>query len=495
VFTLMLACVAGLAGCDTGAGDGAGTEGVRRGGTVVIAAGTDLRSFNALVESEANTSEILRYALFLPLIRYDEDLGFQPALARSWEWDGDTAVVFRLRDDVRWHDGRPTTAEDVKFTFDRARDPATGFPNAEYFENWDGAEVLDSTTVRFSLRPHADPLAVLPATPIMPRHLLDSIPAEQLQNAPFNQEPVGNGPFRFVSRRANDRVVLEANPDFPEELGGRPAVDRVVWQVIPENSAQLVALRTGEADVALGIRADQVEALDSTGRFHAVVAPSRTYQFIGWNGKVPALSDARVRRALVMALDREAMLRSLRGGFGELTATPVGPSHWAHDPSIEPLPFDTAAARELFAEAGYENRDADPWLEDGEGNELEIELKIPANNEYNRDLAELIRGDGPFQLASYSNPELDGILDSLSVTVDRDRARPLWQRLQQILHDEQPWGYLWFAPRLVVVRDDVQGVDMDVRGTFVSLPEWWLESGHPRAGAAPDQTASPSDAS
>ncbi|MBW3554143.1 MAG: hypothetical protein KY466_11560 [Gemmatimonadetes bacterium] len=539
---LLFALVVCGGACDT---DGGADESRREGGTLVIAAGSDLRSFNSLVESESNTLELLQYALFLPVVRYDGELEYAPALAREWEWQGDTAVVFSLRRDVRWHDGAPTTAADVKFTLDRARDPETGFANTEYFEQWESVEVLDSFTIRFGFRPHADPLAGLPFTAVMPRHLLDSIPPDQLQNASFNQAPVGNGPFRFVSRRTNDRVVLEANPDFPEELGGRPRLDRVIWRVIPETSAQLVALRTGEVDMALGIRADQAVALDTTDRFRTIVSPSRQYQFIGWNGKVPALSDPRVRRALTMALDREAMMRSLRGGFGQITSTPVSPSHWAHDPAIDPLPYDTAAARRLLAEAGYRNTDGDPWLEDDDGQELTIELKIPANSEYNRDLAELVRGDlqdvgvrlttratefgtligdisspdrrfeavllaleadirlnlrdlfhsdaipdSPFQLASYADPRLDGILDSLATTVSRDRARPLWHRLQAILHEEQPWTFLWFAPRVVVVREDVNDVDMDIRGSFVSMPDWWLDPSHPRAtGSGADTTA------
>ena len=543
--TLLLVVLLAFGGaCDS---DGGPDEGQRQGGTLVIAAGSDLRSFNSLVESETNTAELLQYALFLPVVRYDEDLDYAPALAREWEWHGDTAVVFTLREDVRWHDGVPTTAADVKFTLDRARDPETGFANPEYFAQWESVEVVDSFTVRFGFRPHADPLTGLPSTPIMPAHLLDSIPSAELQHAAFNQAPVGNGPFRFVSRRTNDQTVLEANPDFPEELGGRPNLDRVVWRVIPENSAQLVALRTGDVDMALGVRADEAVAMDTTARFRAIVAPSRMYQFIGWNGRVPPLSDARVRRAFTMALDREAMLSALRGGYGELTSTPVSPSHWAHDPGIRPLPYDTAAARRLLAEAGYRNRDGDPWLEGEDGEELTVELKIPASSEYNRDLAELARADlqdvgvrlttrttefgtliqdissparnfeavllaleadirlslrdlfhsdaipdSPFQLASYADPRLDGILDSLATTVSRERARPLWHRLQAILHEEQPWSFLWFTPRVVLAREDVNGVDMDLRGTFVSLPDWWLDPSHPRAGGnAPDTATTP----
>lgn len=530
---LLTPLLAGLIACEAGGGDGD----ARRGGTVVIASGNDLGGFNALTQSEQSTMWVMQYALFLPLVSFDADIEYVPALASAWEWEGDTAVVFDLRRDVRWHDGERTTAADVVFTLDRARDPATGFPNAEYFEPFTSVEAVDSFTVRVAFRPHPVPLAGLASTPIMPRHLLDTIPPAELRNAPFNRAPVGNGPFRFVSRRANDRVVVEANPDFPEELGGRPRLDRVIWQVIPEASAQVVALRTGEADMALDVRADQVMALDTTAELRGIIAPSWQYHFIGWNGRVPALSDARVRRALTMAMDRDGLLRALRAGQGEVTSTPVDPSHWAHDPAVEPLPHDTAAARELLAEAGYENRDGDPWLEGEDGQELAITLKIPANHEYSSAVAELVRGDlqdvgvrltteatefgtllqdisgtdrnfegvllaldagprlslrdmlhsdamdGQFQLASYSDPAVDAILDSLATTVSRDAARPLWARLQRIVRDEQPWTYLFFAPQLLVVREDVNGVEVDARGPLVTLPDWWLDPSHPRAGS------------
>ncbi|HSH45612.1 MAG TPA: ABC transporter substrate-binding protein, partial [Longimicrobiales bacterium] len=230
---------------------GDSTRAPRSGGTVVIGAGSDLDHANPLVSVDAWTSEVLRFALFTPLVRYGEDLSYEPYLAESWETSGDTAVTFHLRDDVRWHDGTRTTAHDVLFTYERATDPETGFPNSDYFNRWTGGEVLDSFTIRFTFQPHAEPLAGLPFTPVVPRHLLDSIPAAQLRQAAFNQHPVGNGPFRFVSQRSNDRWVFERNPDFPEGLGGPPNLDRLVWRVIPENSAQLAEIRAGEADLIL----------------------------------------------------------------------------------------------------------------------------------------------------------------------------------------------------------------------------------------------------
>src|SRR5690606_5451771 len=231
-------------------------------------------------------------------------LDFEPYLAERWELAGDTGVVFHLRRDVRWHDGVPTTAYDVLFTYERARDPRSASALGQYFEHWVHAEVLDSFTIRFRFRPHGDPLASWPFAAIAPRHLLDSIPPERLRQAAFNHRPVGNGPFRFVSYQANDRWVFEANPDFPEALGGRPYLDRVIWRAIPDNNAQITELLTGRADLILSPFADQIRELDARPEVRAVERASRNYVFIGWDGEEPRFADARVRRALSMAIDR-----------------------------------------------------------------------------------------------------------------------------------------------------------------------------------------------
>ncbi|HEY8470205.1 MAG TPA: ABC transporter substrate-binding protein [Longimicrobiales bacterium] len=499
----------------------------RRGGTLVIAGGNDLELMNSLVSTEAWTQELLASALFMPLIRYGPDLDFEPYLAERWEMLGDTGVVFHLRRDVKWHDGVPTTAYDVLFTYERARDPRTASSIAHYFEHWYRAEVLDSFTIRFHFRPHGDPLASWPFAPIMPRHLLDSIPPERLRQAAFNKAPVGNGPFRFVSFQANDRWVFAANRDFPEDLGGPPYIDRVVWRVIPDNNAQVAELLAGTADLILGPRANQVDDLDARPGIRVIQRPARRYVFIGWNGADSRFADARVRRALSMAIDRNRLIAN-RAGYGELAAGPISPHHWAYDSSVAPLPYDTAAARALLAEAGFLDRDGDGILEGPDGRDFTFTLKIAAGNTFQRDMAELIRTDlaaigvpivarpvefntliseianvprnfeavimgwsadfrinlhemfhtsalgGQFQLASYSNPELDSLLDHAASTVDRDAARPLWRRVQEILRDEQPWTFLYYYPDLYAIRERVQGVEMDIRGAFTNLPRWWL---------------------
>lgn len=509
----------------------------RRGGTVVIGAGSDLDFANPLVTADRWTNEILSYVLMTPLIRYGPGLEYEPYLAESWEMLGDTGVVFQLRRGVRWHDGAPTTAEDVLFTFERAKDPETGFPNAGYFAAWTGGEVVDSYTVRFAFEPHAEPLAGWPFTPIAPKHLLDTVPAALMRQSPFNHRPVGNGPFRFVSQRSNDRWVFEANPDFPEALGGPPLIDRLVWRVIPENTAQIAELRAGEADLVLQPRPQQAVELAARDEFELAVQPSRQFSFIAWNGLREDLADPRVRRALAMAIDRQAIVDRFRGGYGQVATGPIMPFHWSHDPELEPLPHAPDSALALLAAAGIRDRDGDGVLEGRGGEPFGIEIKHAAGSDYNRDIAEAVRGDlaaigvdastrpteittlfadvtsperrfdaallgwagdfrlslndlfhseaadGPYQFASYRNPAVDSLIDRAAAETDRAAAIPLWREVQRRLMLDQPWTVIFYQTDALVMRERLQGVEMDIRGTLLTVADWWV------SGAAPADSA------
>jgi peptide/nickel transport system substrate-binding protein len=535
---LALLCLVAHAACTDRGGTPApqARETPQRGGTVVIAHISDLEHLNSLVASDKYTQEVNRYVLFLPLLRYREDLSYEPVLAERWEMEADTAVVFHLRRDVRWHDGRPTTAADVVFTFERARDPATKFPNAEYFTNWLGATTPDSFTVRFTFTPHAEPLAGLPFLPIMPAHVLDSIPAARLNQAAFNKRPVGNGPFRFVEYRANDRWIFDANPDFPQALGGRPYLDRIIWRPIPDQTAQLTELVTGGVDVVLSPPAQEYTRVAAQPGFRGIVRPGRQYASVMWNGRVPPLNDARVRRALTLAIDRQQIIQTLRSGHGTPSVGPIGRFHWAFDQGLQPLPFNPDSARALLRAAQLEDRNGDGTLELRDGTPFEVELKIPANNQLNRDMAEMIRsnlanvgvrvttrpvdyatliGDltrpsrnfeavimgwesdfrinlrdlfhssamsGPYQMASYSNARVDSLIDHAARARERTEAKPIYAEIQRILREDQPWTFLYDYPDLVLLRDRVRGVEMDIRGALLNVDRWWVTD--PRAPVA-----------
>lgn len=517
-----------------------------RGGTAVVALPADMGPLNPLVAAERYAQEVNRYALFVPLVQYDSTVDYVPALAESWELLGDTGAVFHLRRDVRWHDGTPTTAADVVFTYERAKDPATAFPNSAYLAEWTGVEAIDSFTVRFRFNPHADPLAGLPFMPIAPRHLLDSIPSERMAQAAFNRAPVGNGPYRFVEYRANDRWVFAANDEFVEELGGRPHLDRVVFRIIPEPAAQVTELRTGTVDLALAPPAGEFARLDSLPNIRAIARPSRQFALLGWNTRREPFNDARVRRALSMALDRSEMI-ALRYGHGELGVGPVPPFHWAYPEDIAPLPFSPDSARALLASAGIEDRDGDGTLELPGGADFTVELHAPTNNAFNRDLAELIRGDleaigvdvqlqgvefgtlienamtvrdfdavqlawendfrlnlrdifhsaereGPFQFAGYANPQVDSLIEAAARAPNRAAATPIYEELQRVMREEQPWSFLYYYPDLFAANERLRSLHMDIRGALVSMPEWWVSGGAQARGDSAVRSPTPDSA-
>jgi peptide/nickel transport system substrate-binding protein len=506
-----------------------------QGGTLVIGLPGDFDNLNSLVSVDRYSQEVNRELLFLPLIRYTKDLDFEPALARSWKLLGDTGAIFYLRGDVKWQDGQKTTADDVLFTYDRAKDEATAFPNSEYFAHWRAGKIIDSLTVQFSWDPHAEPLAGLPFLAIMPKHLLDTVPAVNLRTTPFNKHPIGNGPFKVTDYKAGNQWVFEANANYPKELGGRPYIDRVIWRIIPDVTAQTAELKTGNIDVVLNAKSTQLKSLAADPDIKVVVRPSRQYAVIGWNGKKAPLNQAVVRRALSIGIDRQALLTNLRAGYGEMAVGPIGPYHWAYDSTLTPLPYNPDSAKKLLKTAGIYDRNNDGIAELPDGKPFTIDLMIQAGNQLNKDAAEMITSNlaaigvkmsvrpteaatmfgtisspqrkfdavfvgwesdfrvnlrdvfhsaalaGPFQMASYSNPRVDMLIDSVSRVADHAKAKPLYAELQRLIREDQPWSFLYYYPDLYLFTPRVHGVEMDIRSAFLNLGKWWLS---PRPGAA-----------
>lgn len=502
-----------VASCDGG-------RAIPIGGTAVIVYPGAPRVANPLVAADAYSIEVARSLLFLSLLEQGPDLALRPRLAESWEADGDTAAVFRLRRDVRWTDGVMTTAYDVAFTVDRALDPGTGYPNRAQLDHVRDVVVVDSFTVRARFDPIRDAIDPLALLPVLPRHVLDTVPASGVQSAGFNLRPVTNGPFTVGAVRAGDRWTFDANEAFAESLGGRPRLDRVVWRAIPESAAQIAELRAGDADLVVGVRHDAFEQVGSAEGIRAMERPTLSYATIAWNGRRPPLDDARVRRALTLAMNRAGMVEALRGGRGLLAAGPVPPGHWAYSDRLEPLPYDPEEARAELAAALA-------------GSPLRVTLLIPAGSDFNRDLAQVIQADlarvgvtvtlralefatlvqtitgpdrdfdavllaldadarldlrslfhtdamdGPFQVAGYSNPALDSVLDAIDAQTAREPARDLWVRAQALVAADQPWTFLYFVTDLILVRARLEGVEADLRGVLHSASRWWIDEADP----------------
>lgn len=504
----------------------------RYGGTVVVAGGGDLGGgLLTFTTSDQTTQETELHLVHTSLLRMTVDQGMEPYLAESWEEEPDgTGVTFRLRDDVRWHDGEPVTAEDVAFTFTRAMDPATNFLNNSWFHatSADQIEIVDDYTIRFSYRPHGEPLHPFANVAIMPEHLLGDVPAAELGAHPFATEcPVGSGPYLFESMTPGDQWVLRANPGHPEGLGGRPFLDRYVYRVITASATRAGELAAGGVDVALGLAPPDVPMVENNPSLRYTVTPSRSYAFVGWNPRIPQLSDTRVRNALAMATDRVGMVETLRGDYGVPAETGVPDFHWAYDPDLEGPTYDPDAAEALLDAAGWSDRDGDGVRENEDGTPLRIDVITNANterenigriladqlaevgvavdfevlemgslqgrvmspgqrdfggfvigfsNDFNIDESNFFHTDADEHMygwSALSDPELDRLLDTLPLIPTREEARPLWAEYQQRIVELQPFMYLYFSDRLNGVAGDLEGVEFDIRGDLMGVSSWY----------------------
>ncbi len=524
-----LSLLAGCRGRDRAAAGGAAGP-PREGGTVVVGMRTDFGGFNPVTNTDQYTGELIDYALFTPLIQYDSALQVRPYLARSWQMTGDTGVVFTLRGDVRWHDGEPVTAQDVKFTFDLAKDPSTASLLASAFlSQVDRAEVLDSLRIRFHFAaPHAQALEDFWWAPL-PRHLLAGVAPADLRNAEFNRHPVGSGPYRFVSWEANTRLVIARNPDFPQALGGPPHLERVVFRVVPEPSTMLTELVAGDVEVDVPLLPDQAAQVKSSDRLRLFSYPSRTFYYIGWNTRRAPFTNADVRRAMTLAIDRPQIVQALLHGYGEVAEGPIPPWSPLHPQGAQPLPYDTARAKQLLDAAGWVDRNGDGIREDRQGRPFRFTL-LSSDSPQNRAVAEVVQAmlrrvgvDAEarvlefqtllaqhkardfdavlstwimdnFQVASaptalflsryadvprsanrsaYANPVADSLIAAGAAATDPGEARAAWRRLTEVLQHDQPFTFLYWFDELAGSRRTVQGVSMDTRGELSSIARWW----------------------
>ena len=526
--SLALAFAAFAGGCG-GGGDAPAVVGDPEvGGTAIVAVTSDFQAFNPVTNTAVVTNEVINFMLFTPLIQMNADLEPVPALAESWELD-EQGVTFRLRNDVMWHDGQPTTADDVLFTFELAKNEETAsLLGSAYLTMVESATVVDPQTIRFEfVAPHSQAMQGFWWAPL-PRHLLGSVAPAELGQNPYNRQPVGNGPFKFVSWQSGQELTVEANADYPEELGGRPMLDRIVFRVVPEATTRLTEILTGAIHINHTLLPDEAQQVEGQQGVTLVQYPGREFLYVGWNNERELFSDPRVRRALTMAIDRDAIIESLMFGFAE-PATGMIPSWSPVAPAVEAIPFDQAGARALLQQAGFAPGPDGTLARNGQplrftimssedrlrqdiavvvqqqlsqiGVQAEVravEFQTLLQQHRARDYEGIISGwsldtfrADPSPLfsceqaqtpesanrAGYCNPAADRLIDAgLRETTDA-RSQEIWGEFTRLLQNDQPITFLFWPQQLAGVHQSIQGVEMDVRGKFVTATEWWIPGG------------------
>ena len=490
--------------------------------TVVIASGADLESANPLVTVHPLSRQVQRYALFVTLARYDSVLAPVPYFARRWDWSDDRTVLrFSLHPGLEWHDGTPTTARDVAFTLDAARDPATGYPRYADLADVVAVSADDDTTLTLTFaRPQPRFPLVLCELPIVPAHRLGNVARRDMRRAPFSTAPVGNGPFRFVDRIAGQRWRFVRNERFPDAMGGPPALRRLVVAVVDEPTTKFAGLVAGDLDVA-GIAPTMAPLVREDPTLAVVDYPVLFTTALVYNVARPPISELLVRRALARSIDRERIIAIAIAGYGTPALGPVPRGH----PMTEEgdAGFDPAVADSLFDAAGW-RRGTDGWRQRGglplrltlltvgsgdnaveqllqadlaaRGVRLEIRqrelgafLAEARSSDRQYDLLYTgIPGDislsylaamfdsrlsgGALDYAGYHAPALDSLFDRARASRSDAEARGAWTAVQQHLDSAAPAAWVYHARGVQGVARRLRGVAMDLRGEMPTLSDW-----------------------
>lgn len=455
-----------------------------RGGTIIVGHSSQPdRTINPILTSETISVNLMDL-IFSGLVKFDNLRQPVPDLARSWEISEDGKVwTFHIRDDVVFHDGYPLTAHDVEFTYRSILDPQNESPRRNRYEIVDKIEVEADYVFKMTLKYPFAPFICVLGRAIAPKHLLENT---DIRKNPFNERPIGSGPFRLVDWTDDDTIILDANREYFRK--DRPILDRLIFKSYLDRKAALQAIARGEMDIALGISASDLLFVGKNRSFRIYPTAAPDYYAIILNLKDQIFRDIRVRKAIDHAVDKDLIIQNQLKGHGEKCTGPFVYNSWAHNPNVTPAYYSIKRARELLKQAGWTDVNEDGILEkDGKAFEISIAVSnisdtlervatsvkaqlmkvgIKANLEYVSDkelyktsfqaIALVINtGDDPeftrrtwhsksgsTNLSSYNNRFVDELIDIGIQERDMEKRKITYQKIHELIHDDCPAIFL-----------------------------------------------------
>lgn len=533
-----------------------GESGKAAGGTMAIAAGGDP---DALIPSLAQTTtavEILdmiydRLADIGDSLNIVGDGGFTPRLADRWTWSRDSmSIAFHINPNAKWHDGQPVRSSDVRFTIATTKDSMLGSPAASVITNIDSVSTPDSATAVFWFHARS-PQQFYDAAyqnPIIPEHVWKDVSPAGWRGAPQAKKPVGSGQYRFV--RWIPSAALELDADTTNYRGA-PKIKRLIWSIAPDFNTLLTRFLGGEIDVFENLRPQDVADVQKRRSLALKLKPWLAYTFIDFNLRNPADHDRPhplfgnrdLRRALTMATDRAAIVRST---YDTLASVALGPTVRAYpttDPKIPQIPYDAAVARSLLDSLGWRMSARDS-VRVRNGRPLRFTISVPSSSRIRVQTAVLlqeqlrhagvqvdveqlalpalidklrkrafdvtigqwntqpspgaVRGSwggvaaktpGSNNFGSYDSPVFDAYVDSAVNSFDKAKARAYFTRAYETIVQDAP--AIWLAePRQIVgYHSRLQLAPTRPDAWWAHLADWWIPSDKriPRDSIPPSQ--------
>ena len=531
IFLLALAACSGDGGANTNESDapdtdaeetesgeeGVDTEEATASGdqVLVFARGGDSESLDPGSTTDGESSRVTKQVLE-GLLTFEEDsFELLPGLAHDWEVSDDgLSYTFYLEEGVTFHDGTDFNAEAVKVNFERWADPDhdyafsdDGYVYSMYGTMFGGFKgesghvieeinVVNDHEIEFILN---QPLGFFLQNLGMSYFGLTSPAALEEYGSEINENPVGTGPFKFVSWTKDDAIVLEKFEDYRVE--GLPKLDRVIFEVIPDNAARLIALRSGEIDIMDGLNPDDAAGVETEDGLELLTRSENNIGYLGFNTQSEPLDNVEVRHAINYAIDKQAIADALYAGYATTAKNPLPPGYLGYNDDVEAYEYDPDRAKELLAEAGFEDGleielwtmpVARPYMPDPEtvaqiiqsnladvgvtANIVREEwapyLEKTAQGEHqlymlgwsgtNGDpdyfLSSLLHGSnvGSSNREFYQNDEVDELLDAAKRAIDQDERADLYAQAQELISQDSPMVTLVHSTPVMATTSKVQ---------------------------------------
>ena len=470
------------------------------GGALIIALSAEPPGLDPTTSPAATIKRVVHYNLLEGLLKVDRNGRVAPALAKSYSISKDgKEYTFVLHSGIKFHDGKPCTSEDVKYTFERLLDPKTAAPYRMFYEPIESIQAVDPTTVKFRTKKVDSNFLFNMArgdAVIVPKQAVD-----RLKSA-----PVGTGPFKFVGWNRGDSVVMAKNPDY--YIKGLPYLDKVTFKFIPDPSAQLAALRARDIDViAYDLAPENAPALEKDARFKVQKGNTTTDVIMAMNHSKKPFSDPKVRQAITLAIDRKAVIQGAVAGYGIPIGSHMDPTNPYYVDLSNLYPYDPEKAKQLLAEAGYANgfeavlKLPEPYAyarRSGEviadqlskvGIRLTLEViqmgqwidRVFKNADY--DLTVMGHAE-PFDIEiygrpnyyfRYNNPKFQELLKKAEEEMSEPARKKIYEQAQRMLADDFVNVYLFIYPALPAMKKEVMNWWKDYPTIVVDATEVYLQ--------------------
>jgi peptide/nickel transport system substrate-binding protein len=474
--------------------------------TLIIAIESNPTNLDPRFSMDAVSAKITRL-IFNGLLRRNENMELISDLAERWEMQNDVTYMFYIKKGIKFHDGIKLTSKDVKYTYESILDPATKSPKRGGYDRIKEIRTPDDYTVIFILKEPFAPFLDNMTLGIIPEH------TAKKRGSDFSSYPVGTGPFIFKEWTQDEKVILSANSNHFE---GSPKINGVIYKIIPDETIRVLELEKGDVQLFMNpITPDILPRFEKNPELKVIKKTGTNYSYIGFNLNDPILKNLKVRQAIAHAIDRDGICKYILKELAKKSDGILTSYNWAYEPDLKIYEYNPEFSKKLLDEAGYP-------VSKETGMRFKLTFKT-SQNELRKRIAEVFQEQlrkvgikmeirtyewgtffsdiksGNFQVFSltwvgisdpdifhymfhsssfppdganrvrYSNPEIDNLLEQGRVTLQQEKRKEIYSKIQKIISEELPYINLWHSVNVAVMKKNIEGFVLYPDEDMVSL--------------------------